>query len=1636
VHQWNSNISLDFLTDELDRALFEVQSSNRFKELGISSKVDYTNRSSDYKLIATSDTKTAKDQFNNDRRNILALPEWNRLKDVYQFAINYADERLKNRETHTLDVKNTAEEIAIRFGLREESQLLAGNIALLHDIGHPPFSHWGEVAIKKALKPYGIEWNHDAAGINIATDWSKTKKNHEGASLSPTLIEGVAKRFWRYDDTRPTDFYNHHTYELPKSVIEINEKVNGKLRLDGFNHIEGQIAAQSDRLAFNVTDLLDGLRVGRFKPEMLKEHFNAAWKVLDDTISDVAKEYAYLNFTKSPNTSQIKAAIYSDVDLMDYAYQRFAPRFREFLMQDLLVNTEKKLRRAIDSGELNDADDIRGLDSASVEFTPEMNEQFRKYAKFCRDKIFTKTAPFEHLVSATISNYVSGKVKLPTKWNEKFSKEEREAEKVRIVCTYITREMTDIDVITHVKVHSPEVYLLNQPDYEVIKAKNLDASEIHDRITTNLKRLELNLGMPLLFEKDLDFSEESSIPVISAAKKFILPVPEHGETIQIKYDGQYRKGEAFRKGDPVKKGNGSIVSGQGIAFFNDFDDQWVAAISGLSGRDRNIVVLNEVTEEQAIKLQAKLDEVGEPEKITPQQLKALLEYAKSLGGNIIMHPSNVAYLEDMLENIPGNKVEEKSSSKYGFKQRKGIKVCRVTIVEGPFELHQQVGEPETSLETAAVIKHPDGGLHIARDGVLARTYRKPDNTPIRYEDVPKQSPLTREKLISNNVSTAEKTIALSVIGSGVSGIAATIHAIQEFMAMAPKGCKLSINIIDSASEIGGPTYNRPTNTNKIGMANPIGILGIGSSASIIEYINKDPERWKNIIPKVNYNPAIGFDPKAIIPHNIYGFILKSYFEDFLANLNKDGTTVNIIRERLVATNTTDEKVELSLSGGNVISSDAVIYGLGNSNPKPIKDKDGKSLAGKNGYYNLDDQAFTPDNVNETDFTVILGTANGACFSSLWAVDHGYTGRFLLVSKNGRVPEVAGESKAYTREILTLDNLNKAIDSGRRITADYLYKLFKQELVVARRKGFIWQDVVDSMPKDTNAIWQMLGEEQQRVFNQKYAVDWGHARYRIPNEHWQAVQELREQGRLDICGGLESIEVNPSGGFDLKIGDKIIHTSKIVNNTGPSKWLEQMPVCAQNLVAQGLAKVHHAGGLDVDNNFRITGANGGTQNLLYALGPIVSGAVYEAMTVPAINKNAGVLAKTVVADLIRRILLPKVQYQDIYIGECKPSKEQVQEYIKGINDKGVNDDPLNPNKDSVIPTTSIHCTGIDIKGQRIYSAERDSLHQEIISNLLRWNPVTKGYEDKVPSDKPSFMCIGGGMSVGMTYMQRLMLNDGFIDPSNTVIITPLAFAPMNEFQVRDHYQHPEKSPILVEEYYDISRKAVAAAIKKGLNVVFVDQADNRQAILDILGISKKAGYESAMVGLTMTPEAYFDASQLWQDKYGRIADHKRGFGDLKEYSQNWSSFCNAFDVSVLFETFFNTKQEELEYTIKSVARAYHTPEGQLKEIVNDAGRYEDFKHRGRFINPDSNTPQEARRGYPYREASQLPPYTISMAKGSEGDTRELEITQNEQVSISSRFSQYCTDGFENRFVNLVMKTQKRRISDASTRAGGE
>src|SRR5271170_7151100 len=105
-----------------------------------------------------------RDAYARDRDRVIHSRAFRRLEAKTQvFTTRYSD-HFRNRLTHTLEVTQIARTAAAALGLNTD---LAESLALVHDIGHPPFGHAGEKKLDELMRPYGDSFDHNLHALRI-----------------------------------------------------------------------------------------------------------------------------------------------------------------------------------------------------------------------------------------------------------------------------------------------------------------------------------------------------------------------------------------------------------------------------------------------------------------------------------------------------------------------------------------------------------------------------------------------------------------------------------------------------------------------------------------------------------------------------------------------------------------------------------------------------------------------------------------------------------------------------------------------------------------------------------------------------------------------------------------------------------------------------------------------------------------------------------------------------------------------------------------------------------------------------------------------------------------------------------------------------------------------------------------------------------------------------------------------------------------------------------------------------------------------------------------------------------------------------------------------------------------------------
>ncbi len=173
-----------------------------------------------------SDTRT---EFQRDRDRIIHSQSFRRLMNKTQVFLAPTGDHYRTRLTHTLEVTQIARIIARALHLNED---LTEAAALGHDLGHTPFGHSGEDAMKRLYSP---DFSHYRQSLRVV---ETLERNGMGLNLTWEVRDGIL---------------NHSGNHMASTL-------------------EGVIIKYADRIAYINHDIDDACRAGILHPEDIPKH--------------------------------------------------------------------------------------------------------------------------------------------------------------------------------------------------------------------------------------------------------------------------------------------------------------------------------------------------------------------------------------------------------------------------------------------------------------------------------------------------------------------------------------------------------------------------------------------------------------------------------------------------------------------------------------------------------------------------------------------------------------------------------------------------------------------------------------------------------------------------------------------------------------------------------------------------------------------------------------------------------------------------------------------------------------------------------------------------------------------------------------------------------------------------------------------------------------------------------------------------------------------------------------------------------------------------------------------------------------------------------------------------------------------
>ena len=202
-------------------------------------------------------------EFQRDRDKIIHSTSFRRLMHKTQVFLMPVDDHYRTRLTHTLEVTQIARIISRGLRLNED---LTEAIALGHDLGHTPFGHAGEDAMRACYDPSFAHYKQslrvveklekDGKGLNLTWEVRDGIVNHTGKNMASTL-EGVVVKF-----ADRIAYINHDIDDAVRAGILRQEDIPAELRAvlgeghsDRINRmVLSIITSSTDKPAITMTD--------------------------------------------------------------------------------------------------------------------------------------------------------------------------------------------------------------------------------------------------------------------------------------------------------------------------------------------------------------------------------------------------------------------------------------------------------------------------------------------------------------------------------------------------------------------------------------------------------------------------------------------------------------------------------------------------------------------------------------------------------------------------------------------------------------------------------------------------------------------------------------------------------------------------------------------------------------------------------------------------------------------------------------------------------------------------------------------------------------------------------------------------------------------------------------------------------------------------------------------------------------------------------------------------------------------------------------------------------------------------------------------------------------------------------------
>lgn len=251
--------------------------------------------------------------FENDYGRLIMSAPVRRLQNKTQIFPLERSTYIRTRLTHSLEVSYIAglmgwnvEQVLAETGEMSENKRgwlcsLLRVAGLVHDLGNPPFGHFGEEAVKDFFHGYLSSGCHELNALeradlenfdgNVQTFRILTKLHYFGDQSSYNLTYSTLASLIKYPVNALTGNQGNSCHDIRcrkfgyfASEADRYNAINDYLQLEGRRSPVAYLLEAADDIAYFASDLEDGVKIGAVKVSQIYDIFNETLTVSHDRV--------------------------------------------------------------------------------------------------------------------------------------------------------------------------------------------------------------------------------------------------------------------------------------------------------------------------------------------------------------------------------------------------------------------------------------------------------------------------------------------------------------------------------------------------------------------------------------------------------------------------------------------------------------------------------------------------------------------------------------------------------------------------------------------------------------------------------------------------------------------------------------------------------------------------------------------------------------------------------------------------------------------------------------------------------------------------------------------------------------------------------------------------------------------------------------------------------------------------------------------------------------------------------------------------------------------------------------------------------------------------------------------------------